>query len=638
MEKTFENAKDRDDGMKKLPFYLFISLILSLLLHALILYFFGNYVFKSLPLEENVPHRIVKVSTKLIPLEELTKREIERKQDDERKESNENEGQAGVEGGTGTGDPQGLYSNVTEMMREMFKSEDLIKPPPTPELRFEGVSVDKAVLQPQLPQTVPSKVLATAPRPQVIEIKMESLPLSRQALPRATVPAMERVDVSFKSLPSLLPHGELTSETGVSYNVGLSLGTRPKFGVPGELGKDILKELSEGADDDLLTGLAPLPGKGALPPLTTTADKTLKADTDPMLPKVIALDNFVDVNVTVYRDRRGSGFFRASIKANSRSDAMGDIAKDTMIIIDHSNSISTSKLSQFKSASIEALTYLNPNDRFNVVSFTSHAKSAFPRFVEANDENRKEAAEYIKRLMRRGLTDVFGGIGPFVQAGNGDLNRPMNIFVLTDGQSTIDVHMMGTTKVKNTENDEFLRAMVGVNPGNVSIYPFSAGRNANRTLLDFMGYLNRGHNYHVDDLKDFRENLVRYISNYTSLIVRDMKYLAEGKVSRTIYPRDLPHLYRRETLELYGQFDSDDTELVLTLSGYDAKNQRRDLVFRRKYDECPEGGREIAQSWAAQKILHLRAAIILCTDAAKKAAMEREFKRLASDFGIIVAY
>ena len=138
MEKTFENAKDRDDGMKKLPFYLFISLILSLLLHALILYFFGNYVFKSLPLEENVPHRIVKVSTKLIPLEELTKREIERKQDDERKESNENEGQAGVEGGTGTGDPQGLYSNVTEMMREMFKSEDLIKPPPTPELRFEG--------------------------------------------------------------------------------------------------------------------------------------------------------------------------------------------------------------------------------------------------------------------------------------------------------------------------------------------------------------------------------------------------------------------------------------------------------------------------------------------------------------------
>ena len=144
------------------------------------------------------------------------------------------------------GDPQGLYSNVTEMMREMFKSEDLIKPPPTPELRFEGVSVDKAVLQPQLPQTVPSKVLATAPRPQVIEIKMESLPLSRQALPRATVPAMERVDVSFKSLPSLLPHGELTSETGVSYNVGLSLGLVLSLEFK-RIGKDILKELSEGA-------------------------------------------------------------------------------------------------------------------------------------------------------------------------------------------------------------------------------------------------------------------------------------------------------------------------------------------------------------------------------------------------------
>ena len=93
---------------------------------------------------------------------------------------------------------------------------------------------------------------------------------------------------------------------------------------------------------------------------------------------------------------------------------MGDIPKDTLLIIDHSASISPTKLSQFKAGAIESLSYLNPNDRFNVVSFTSKAQALYPNLVAATEQNRETASLYIQRLVRGGQTDVFGGIGPFV--------------------------------------------------------------------------------------------------------------------------------------------------------------------------------------------------------------------------------
>ncbi|MBP5673283.1 MAG: VWA domain-containing protein [Lentisphaeria bacterium] len=615
--------------MKNLPFYILVSILLSLILHASLLICLERMTFSvpaaMVPQSQKMTYIPVNVDLKEFTLEELTKRESEQEEIKEVLREKAAEGTV-----------QDLTDEATRVMRDVFRNEDLIKPPPAPELRFEGVKVERAMLQPVLPQTIPSKVVATAPRPKVVEIKMSELPLDRQAMRRPTVPQLERVDVPVANVPSLLPHGDLTTETGVTYSTGLNLGARPKFGIPKSLEKSASLTEAPPPDIDPLNGLAPLPGGTSLPSLpdkiTQMTDDTVK------LPKVIALDEFVNVDVKVFRDRKGQGYFQVSIKANELSDSMGDIPKDTLLIIDHSGSISPNKLSQFKAASIEALSYLNPNDRFNVVSFTSRSHTLYDGLVPATEQNREKAVDYIRRLVRGGQTDVFGGIGPFVRKGNGNLDRPMNIFVLTDGQSTIDIHQMGDKAIHNHETDEFQRAMVGVNPGNVSIYPFSAGKDANRTLLDFLGYLNRGHNYHVDELKDFRARLVNYISSYSNLIVRDMRYLAEGKVSQTIYPRNLPHLYRHETLSIFGRFEPDDQELVLTLSGYDAKNQRRDLVFRRRYDECAEGPERMKQQWAAQKIMHLRAEITLCTDAKQRQAMEREYRRLANEYGVMISF
>jgi Ca-activated chloride channel family protein len=172
----------------------------------------------------------------------------------------------------------------------------------------------------------------------------------------------------------------------------------------------------------------------------------------------------------------------------------------------------------------------------------------------------------------------------------------------------------------------------------VSIYPFSVGSEANRELLDFLGYLNRGYNYHVAELANFRAQLVDYIATHSSLIINDLKYMAAGDVGKELYPKAIPHLYRRETLLIFGRFGPLDDELVLTLSGRDASGARRDLVFRRRYRDCLPAGPELPQQWAGQKILHLLAERTLTVEPQARVQLQREIRRVAAEHNVFVPY
>ena len=201
----------------------------------------------------------------------------------------------------------------------------------------------------------------------------------------------------------------------------------------------------------------------------------------------------------------------------------GMAVKDTLFIIDRSSSISPGKFTEFKTAVLFALDYLNPGDRFDIGSFSDRPFTLSRQCIPATAGNLELGREYVRKLTRGGMTDVFAGIQPFVKSGGTDTTRPLNIFLLTDGVST----------VKNIyKGDVFLRSITGINPGNVSIFPFSAGKEANRELLDFLGFLNRGYSAHAETLPEVRASLAKFISNLSGLLIMDVQYMAPATLSR----------------------------------------------------------------------------------------------------------
>jgi uncharacterized protein YegL len=515
---------------------------------------------------------------------------------------------------------------ISAKMKKIFREANLdIKNKPKVRLAKLGRPIDA----PKLPE--PEKARPpTAPRPKIIEVDAAKLPRDRFMLPRPVISKIERTYIPTKYAPSLLSPGMLQGGKGATFDIGMRMGGLSGTGAlrPGELPP---------ADygDGTLTGQ-----NGFVPVTGGPGFGDLGKDLpDAKLPGRVggagengfrALDPYVLVSLTVYEDRDGSGYFRADIAANPKSEELWDVPKDLLFVIDHSTSISGQKLEQFKASTIEALQYLNPKDRFNVVSFTTHPRTLFPDFVPYTEASMAQAQDYVRGLVRGGMTDVFGSISPFIQKSNGEVasGRPMNVFLMTDGNSTVNIY----------DDDKFVRTIKEMNPGNVSVYAFSAGKKANRDLLEFLGYHNRGYSLHVADLKEFKSMLVDYISTHSQLILADVNYQVADGLSEDTFPKVLPHLYREETLSFYGRFPPGTKKINVRVAGRGGDGEPYELVFWKPIKECLRGSPEMAQQWAAQKVFHLVGQRVLTASMDEKTAIEGQIKAIADKFNLYVPY
>jgi len=474
-----------------------------------------------------------------------------------------------------------------------------------------------AVAQP-MPQNA---IKPTSPRPEILEIPVEQLVPERRDLPGRMMRAkLNRVAVpSAALLPSFAAEGDLTpiSTYNTVSKVSLKAG-RPQFDSPSM----DLKELE--MPDDLTQVAAPpkeATVQSAIPDIRTVKEN--RTNTFP-------LDKLVRIAVTIQRDPSGTGgCYQVDITPAEGSDAMGEISKDVLFILDRSNSITPAKYSHFKRAVQEALPALSPHDRFNVISFNDKTHPVFKDFAEATSGNIDIAVNQVGKLAHGGRTDVFKGLAPFVKLGQGSQGRPLNIFILTDGRSTVNIY----------KPNIFLRQIVEMNPGNVSVFPFSAGENTNRQLLDFLGYLNRGDKFHVKELSQVRDAMVRFFARYNYMIVNDLTCDAvSGANANEVFPKSLANLYRGQALRLLGRFDDSNRELVLRLTGRDANGRLCDLVFRRRLLECPAGDAHLRQRWAAQKVLYLLARRNSSDNPAEIANLNRLIGQISRAYNIYSGY
>ncbi len=515
-----------------------------------------------------------------------------------------------------------ILRQQTEEIKKML-DERMVKEAPVNVYQLNAVPQEQPEFSGPSTMTLPEEALeVTAPRIEILEIKADALSPERLTDVRTYQPDIEREFVPTDiQMPSLASVGELAGPPPAA-NVSLVnlQSTRPNFGI---------------SETDLAELYGPdpqLPGgdflKGALPGIDNKP-KPQNVESD-LLEKTFPLDDYVVVTVSTYPDPAGpAGTFLVELRPAPKSASMPDISKDVLFIVDRSSSISFTKFQQFKKAVQEVLPALSPDDRFNIISFNEKQKAVFTKFVPGTASNIAEAQTQVKSLPHGGRTDVFGGVAPFVKQSNGDRNRPMNIFLLTDGQSTVNIY----------EPSKFLRGISGINPGNVSIFPFSAEKKANRMLLDFLGYLNKGEKCHVETTDEICDAMVRFYSDHSSLIVTDLRCAATtGADVNEIFPRSLPHLYRNQTLRLFGRYQNKADTLTLSITGRDAEGRLRDLVFRRKLDQCPEGAPTLPAQWAGQKILFLLARLNLSDNTAEQSNLTKRIEELKKQYSILSPY
>ena len=593
----------------KISRYVFLSIFLSLALHILLMMSLSEVVITP-PIAriDAYDDTLLPVSINLQPI--LKQQESPKpKPQEEGKTLQEKEQTQGNNG------PQNMVKQgfVEKSVNNVLEKDKLTVPLPKPKVQFGGLST--GTIKPDIPAPK-AEIHASAPRPKIIEIDAATLPPAAR-VNRVLTPKVERLDVSAVKLPSLLPHGPVVKGEGASYNVSMKF-TQPTFGGPEVIPEDAPPPVPANVVDSLPNTLVPrMPDQHILDDLLTKNTPT------------VSFEEFVDLSIVVRDDPlTGGGFFMASVKANEKCESVREIPKDIIIIIDRSSSISPNKFQSFKNAALNALDFLNPHDRFNIGSFTDKPFSMSRAFMYATPENKQAAHQFLSKLMRGGTTSVFEGIRPFVMQKPDLAGRPLNIFLLTDGISTVNIY----------NDDDFLRTITGINPGHVSIFTLSTGNNANRDLLDFLSFLNRGNSLHFRNVTETQNNLSQFITNHNEILIRDIEYLAPANLIRDIYPKKLQHLYKGSDVKLYGKYGATDTEIIFKIVGYDTNGTRRDVIFRKNIADCPHSNEDLSSGWAAQKIIHLLADKTITLNQNEKKIYESEIRKLSSLYGLAIPY
>ena len=497
-------------------------------------------------------------------------------------------------------------------MSEILESEQLqLKAPPKP--RITGLG--RNLVLPEREATDQPPPRPAAPRPEILDIIPEDIPASHQTADRHRIPDVPRRNLGDKLLPSIIGESADGGKQGTGPGLSMRLSppsTEPDF-------EAVAKLEQEEKDEEPKTDQPGVTTDTDLPPMGK--DDGDKTDEQPQ-----AIDRLVDADLTVYRatDTQG-GFFRLDLAPNPRSEKLRAIPKDVLFLIDCSNSIEPPKLEVFKSTVIDALNYLNPGDRFNIVSFRVRPHNLFDSYVQVSPGTIARGKRYVKKLRRQGMTDVYAALAPFVRSDRRNIDRPLTVFIFTDGQSTVDDKL---------DNETLLRRIDAANREQVSIYSASCGRETNRFLLDLLAYTNRGRPLHRKDLRRFQGAIVGYVRSHTDIIVSDIIDSATGDIEKEMYPRRLPLMYRDNVMSVFGRWPAGTEEIAIQLVGRSARDEPLDYVYNISLNEAASGTEAIKRNWIDQKVFYLIAEKTINSTP----QLERELRRMLEKHNLKTPY
>ncbi len=583
------------------------AVLFSVLLHALFIYFCGDWSFTGLT-HIAAEKREWLMSDKVPPMR------VETLATDPMRIMDKVPG----ERDTPSRGPIEVSDSVEALSRE--SSPALTAPPPIPrEALSPGV--------PALKETSVESVDITPwmPRQEIKQIFDRTVQDDVATLPRREIPMIERIPNAPDITPSIDLAGrkfgknveppkplkaaevfdtEIVRGTFVKPTVAVpsapkntgSVATKNKFAdkpgdkrVSSDKGKPGIKK-----DKPPVAPPSLPPPKSVEEKLTRKAREKIKSIEEKVDYK--SIDNLLAVGLETYRDPDEPGRLYFRIGIQPRTDKpVPVVAKDIIWVQDVSASMTEERLSFCRKALLSALSTMNPQDRFNIIGFRDTFESCFPGWTQVTPATRKEAMNFISSMRCFGQTDVFGSLRSLMKFER-DPMRPMIAFVVTDGKPTVG--MTGSSKI--------IGSFSNLNSGLMSVYMYGTHKKANAYLLDMLTYCNRGKSVILDGSRwKIPKSMIALCNAVRNPVLGDISVTFNNASNSEVYPRKTSNLYKDQQLELIGVCPAETEDLILQVRGL-AAGKGYDSIFRLNIKQHAKSGSSLLKAhWARQKMFYL---------------------------------
>ncbi|MGD8456558.1 MAG: VIT domain-containing protein [Anaerolineales bacterium] len=317
------------------------------------------------------------------------------------------------------------------------------------------------------------------------------------------------------------------------------------------------------------------------------------------------------------------GFFMLLLapKPEVEPDAL---PKDVILVLDKSGSMDGEKFNQAQEALHFILDNLNPDDRFNIISFSTGIEAYASRLRSADEAN--EAQRWVDGLSAAGSTDINRALLEAADLADGE--HPTYLIFLTDGLPTEG----------EVDSDDILENLEDAAPKNLRLFAFGVGYDVDTFLLDSLAQAHHGTSTYVLPGEDLDEIISAFYEKISTPVLTDLELDFGGLRVYDVYPDPLPDLFSGSQIVVMGRYRKGGAETIRLEGVVDQKTET--FTFRnQQFDKDSRGASDALESlprlWATRKIGYLLNHIRL--HGADKESIE-QIVSLSIRYGIVTEY
>jgi len=237
------------------------------------------------------------------------------------------------------------------------------------------------------------------------------------------------------------------------------------------------------------------------------------------------------------------GFFMMLL-APRPDAAQQTLPKDVLLVLDRSGSMEGEKFLQAKDALRYILGHLNPEDRFNLIAFSTGLETYAGGLRPASEAN--EALPWVDRLGTVGSTDINRALleAAAMVSGEKDQARPTYLIFITDGLPTEG----------EVESQRILDNLASAAPEDLRLFAFGVGYDVDTFLLDSLAQAHHGTSTYVLPDERLDEVLSAFYAKVSTPVMTDLELEFDGISAYDLYPSPLPDLFVGSQIIVVGRY------------------------------------------------------------------------------------
>jgi Ca-activated chloride channel family protein len=337
-------------------------------------------------------------------------------------------------------------------------------------------------------------------------------------------------------------------------------------------------------------------------------------------------DSAIGANLLSYKPAGEDGYFVLLVTPSVNASDDEIVARDVVLVLDTSGSMQGEKIEQAREAVRYVVESLNPDDRFNLITFSTGVRLWKNRLQPFTSRTVQEANRWIDGISASGSTDINRALLEGLAQFDEESDHPAYLLFLTDGlptQGETDPQRIIDNAVQNRPTESNLR-----------LFTFGVGYDVNTDLLGELSQQMGGRTTYVKPTEEIDEAVSAFYNQIGKPVLANVSTtLGDDVVIDEIFPYPLPDLFAGEQMVITGRY-RDGALVDVTIRG--EVNGKETIFVYPGQELVDRGGESFAgRLWATRKIGALLEQVR--RDGPSEELIET-IKDLSLEYGIVTPY